>query len=74
MHCIMQAALVAALLGPTAALAQNRLSPADTILTEPDQELDNFSGRFNCMHCITRKLRGVRAANKTVYRVSVDGR
>ena len=65
--------LIAALL-PAPLLAQTRPSPADSTLIEPDQELDNFSGRFNGMHHITTKLRGVRAANKTVYWVSVDGR
>ena len=74
MHSIIQVALVTALLEPAAALAQNRPAPADTTLTEPDQELDNFSGRFNRIHRITTKLRGVRATNRMVYWVSADGR
>ena len=65
--------LLAAALLPAPLLAQTHPSPADSTLTEPDQELDHFSGRFNGMHHITTKLRGVRAANKTVYWVSADG-
>ena len=66
--------IILAVLLPTPLLAQTRPSPADSTLTEPDQELDQFSGRFNGMHHITPRLRGVRAANKTVYWVSADGR
>jgi len=74
MRSFIQAALVATLLVPATARAQSRPLLTDTTATEPDQELDNFSGGFNKIHRITGKLRGVRAANKIVYWVSADHR
>jgi len=65
--------LIWAALLPGPLLAQKSL-PADSTSTEPDQELDDFSGRFKGIHRITAKMRGVRGASKTVYLVSVDGR
>lgn len=66
--------LLTALGLPVSALTQTRPALTDTTRTEPDQELDNFSGRYNKIHIFSGRLRGVRAANNTVYRVSVDGR
>jgi hypothetical protein len=43
-------------------------------LTEPDQELDNFSGKFTGLHRFTTHLRGVRGANSTLYWVSANGK
>lgn len=65
--------LLGAALLPGPLLAQKPVL-ADSTYTEPDQELADFSGRFNGIHRITAKLRGVRGANKTVYWVSADGR
>jgi hypothetical protein len=42
--------------------------------TEPDQELDEFSGRYPKLHVFSARLRGVRAAHETTYWVSSDGR
>jgi hypothetical protein len=42
-------------------------------LTEPDQELDDFSGRYAKIHKISARLRGVRGADSTLYWVSPDG-
>jgi hypothetical protein len=66
--------LLVALVGPMAALSQTRLVPVDTTYTEPDQELDNFSGRYHQLHIFSAQLRGVRAAHQTVYWASPDGR
>jgi hypothetical protein len=73
MRFLTQIALLLALL-PIPLLAQTRPAPADTTRTEPDQELDHFSGRFRGLHRITARLRGVRAAANTVYWVGADGR
>jgi hypothetical protein len=43
-------------------------------LTEPDQELDDFSGGYAKIHKISASLRGVRGADRTLYWVSPDGR
>lgn len=43
-------------------------------LTEPDQELDGFSGGYAKIHRISARLRGVRGADSTLYWVSPDGR
>jgi hypothetical protein len=43
-------------------------------LTEPDQEMDNFSGKFPGMHRFTSRLRGVRGLHSTLYWVSADGK
>jgi hypothetical protein len=64
--------LVGAALLPTPLLAQRPL-PIDRALTEPDQELDDFSGRFGGIHRMTTKLRGVRGNRQTVYWVSASG-
>jgi hypothetical protein len=42
-------------------------------LTEPDQELDGFSGGYAKIHKISARLRGVRGADSTLYWVSPDG-
>ena len=65
--------LVWATLLPVPLLVQRPL-PLDSVSTEPDQELDDFSGRFKGIHRITVKMRGVRGTSKTVYLVSADGR
>ncbi|MVN75572.1 hypothetical protein GO988_04460 [Hymenobacter sp. HMF4947] len=65
---------LAALELPVFAPAQTRPALADTTRTEPDQELDNFSGRYHGIHVLSAQLRGVRATNKTVYWVSANGR
>jgi len=67
------AALLLVLL-PASLLAQTRPVPADTMRTEPDQELDHFSGGFKGIHVITPTLRGARGANRTAYVVGRDGR
>lgn len=43
-------------------------------LTEPDQELDDFTYRFASTHSISARMRGVRGNNNTVYWVSADGK
>ncbi|RZL02294.1 MAG: hypothetical protein EOO62_22740, partial [Hymenobacter sp.] len=65
--------LLAALGLPFAALSQARPALTDTAHTEPDQELDDFRGRYEGIHTFSPQMRGVRAANKTVYWVSSDG-
>jgi hypothetical protein len=66
--------LVWAALLPVPLLAQKPLPlPVDSVSTEPDQELDDFSGRFKGIHRITAKMRGVRGVGKTAYLVSSDG-
>jgi hypothetical protein len=65
--------LIWAALLPAPLLAQKTL-PTDSTSTEPDQELDDFGGRFKGIHRITTKMRGVRGAGETVYLVSADGR
>lgn len=64
-------ALAAALLIAAPLAAQQRPSSART---EPDQELDGFSGGYAGIHKISARLRGVRGADSTLYWVSVDGR
>lgn len=59
--------LLGALALPVAALSQTRPALADTTHTEPDQELDNFSGHYPKIHVFSTRLRGVRAAHETVY-------
>jgi hypothetical protein len=68
-----QIAILVALL-PAGLRAQTRPVTADTARTEPDQELDNFSGGFKGIHVITTSLRGTRGANRTAYVVARDGR
>jgi len=43
-------------------------------LTEPDQELDGFSGGYAGIHKVSVRLRGVRGADSTFYWVSIGGR
>jgi hypothetical protein len=69
-----RAAILVALLLPAALRAQTRPVAADTTRTEPDQELDHFSGGFKGVHVITPTLRGARGANRTAYVVGRDGR
>ncbi|AMR26852.1 hypothetical protein A0257_06855 [Hymenobacter psoromatis] len=67
--------LLAVLLLPGRLLAQR---PPQTFNspghTEPDQELDGFSGKFKSIHLISASVRGVRAAGQIVYWVSADRR
>lgn len=63
---------LAALLPPELLLAQQR-QHYNYKLTEPDQELDGFSGGYAKIHKLSAQLRGVRGANGTIYWVSVDG-
>ncbi len=63
--------LAACLLTALPLAAQQRLP--SYALTEPDQELDGFSGGYASIHRISARLRGVRGADSTLYRVSLDG-
>jgi hypothetical protein len=65
-------ALAAALLTTAPLAAQQRLP--SYALTEPDQELDSFSGGYAGIHKISARLRGVRGADSTLYWVSADSR
>ncbi|WP_151089206.1 hypothetical protein [Hymenobacter baengnokdamensis] len=63
--------ILAILLGlPDALLAQQL--PFDLTLTEPDQELDDFTYQFVGIHKMSPQLRGVRGADNTVYWVSAN--
>lgn len=44
------------------------------LLTEPDQELDNFTYRYAGLHHFTSHLRGVQGAGGTLYWVSANGK
>lgn len=69
----LRSGLLAALLVATLTLAAQQ--PAYNLaLTEPDQELDDFSGRFAGLHRFSAKLRGVRGADSTLYWVSADSK
>ncbi len=74
MRLLIRFLLVVAGLSPGALFAQNKPQPADSTFTEPDQELDLFSGRFKGIHHLSATLRGVRAADKVTYWVSADNR
>ena len=74
MQLLIRVLLVVAGLTPSLLLAQNRPQPADSAFTEPDQELDSFYGQYEGIHYLSATLRGVRAANQTVYWVSADNR
>jgi hypothetical protein len=73
MRSLTQAALLVALL-PASLLAQTRPAPAAATRTEPDQELDHFSGGFKGIHVITPTMRGARGSKRTAYVVGRDGR
>ena len=62
--------LLAALGLPTSKQSQTRPARATATRTEPDQELDDFRGRYKGIHRFSARLRGVRAAGQTVYWVS----
>ena len=66
--------LLLALVLPGRSPAQNLLQTPKANLTEPDQELDLYGGKFKSIHLISAKMRGVRAANQTTYWVSADNR
>ncbi len=66
-----QLCLAAYLLMALPLVAQQRLP--SYALTEPDQELDGFSGGYAGIHRISARLRGVRGADSTLYWVSPDG-
>ena len=74
MRLLIRLLLVAAGLAPGLLFAQHKPQPADSALTEPDQELDLFSYRFKGIHYLSATLRGVRAADKVTYWVSADNR
>jgi hypothetical protein len=74
MRFVTQIGLLATLLLPAGLLAQTRPVLADTARTEPDQELDDFSGGFAGTHVMTASLRGTRGAKRTYYVVAADGR
>lgn len=65
--------LATLLLAATTPLAAQQRPPSRA-LTEPDQELDGFSGGYAGIHQISARLRGVRGADSTLYWVSQDGR
>jgi hypothetical protein len=66
--------LLGALALPLTVRSQTRPALTDTTHTEPDQELDGFSGRYPKIHVFSAQLRGVRAAHETTYWVSSNGR
>lgn len=74
MRLLIRLLLVVAGLAPGSLFAQNRPQPVDSAFTEPDQELNSFSGQFKDIHRLSATLRGVRAADKTTYWVSADNR
>lgn len=72
-HLTLRPSLLTTLLAISATLAAQQ--PAYNLaLTEPDQELDDFSGKFAGLHRFSARLRGVRGADSTLYWVSADNK
>ena len=69
----LRSGLLTTLLAASATLAAQQ-PVYNLALTEPDQELDGFSGRFAGNHRFSAKLRGVRGTDSTLYWVSADGK
>jgi hypothetical protein len=69
----LRSGLLAGLVAASATLAAQQ-PVYNLALTEPDQELDDFSGGFTGLHRFSAKLRGVRGMDNTVYWVSADSK